>query len=196
MEYKRIIAITGLGGLFELVTSKSDGAIVRSLDDKTTRFVSSRVHNFSNLESIEIFTVSNNVNLAEVFISMKKGEQPMPDAGAEGKDLKDYFQAIVPGIDLERVYASDMKKIIKWYGILTANNVEVIAPAQDSEEETLDETPVEIVEAEQPVTEEPVVDQTKQDTPGDDETTENIQEPALEETTAEKPAPKKRAAKK
>ena len=49
MEYHKIISVTGLGGLFELVGSKSDGAIVRSLEDKTTRFVSSRVHNFSHI---------------------------------------------------------------------------------------------------------------------------------------------------
>ena len=49
MEYSKLVSVTGLGGLFELVASKTDGAIVRSLDDKSTRFVSSRVHNFSHL---------------------------------------------------------------------------------------------------------------------------------------------------
>ncbi|HEY8388372.1 MAG TPA: DUF5606 domain-containing protein, partial [Parasegetibacter sp.] len=62
MEYGKIIAVTGLPGLFELISSKSDGAIVRSLDDKSTRFVASRVHNFSHLESIEVFTTGDNVN--------------------------------------------------------------------------------------------------------------------------------------
>ncbi len=172
MEYKRIIAITGLSGLFELITSKADGAVVRSLEDKTTRFVSSRVHNFSNLESIEIFKVTDNVNLADVFLSMKKSSEKLPDAKAEGKDLQAYFQKIVPEIDLERVYASDMKKIVKWYGILTENKVDIIPPVLEDEEQ--EEKPVEEVEAEKPVTEEPVVDQTK----------------------GEKPAPKKKAAKK
>jgi hypothetical protein len=46
MEYTKLISVTGLGGLYELVASKTDGAIVRSLDDKSTRFVSSRMHNF------------------------------------------------------------------------------------------------------------------------------------------------------
>ncbi len=56
MEYNKIVAVTGLPGLYELLTSKTDGAIVRSLDDKSTKFVASRVHNFSHLESIEVFT--------------------------------------------------------------------------------------------------------------------------------------------
>ena len=54
MEYNKIVAITGLPGLYELINSKTDGAIVRSLDDKSTKFVSSRIHQFSHLESIEI----------------------------------------------------------------------------------------------------------------------------------------------
>ena len=73
MEYSKLISITGLSGLFEVLGSKTDGAIVRSLEDKSTRFVSSRIHNFSHLESIEIFTVRENVNLVEIFQAMDKG---------------------------------------------------------------------------------------------------------------------------
>jgi hypothetical protein len=65
MEYSKIIAITGLPGLFELISSKSDGGIVRSLDDKSTKFVSSRVHHLSHLESIEVYTTRHNVNLVD-----------------------------------------------------------------------------------------------------------------------------------
>ncbi|HEY0299264.1 MAG TPA: DUF5606 domain-containing protein, partial [Arachidicoccus sp.] len=57
MEYNKIISVTGLGGLYELVGSKADGAIVRSLDDNTTKFISSRSHQFSHLESIEVYTI-------------------------------------------------------------------------------------------------------------------------------------------
>ncbi|HLF45382.1 MAG TPA: DUF5606 domain-containing protein, partial [Chitinophagaceae bacterium] len=65
MEYSKLIAVTGLPGIFELISSRSDGAVVRSLDDNKTRFVASRVHNFSHLESIEVFTQNENVNLVE-----------------------------------------------------------------------------------------------------------------------------------
>ncbi|MBD0333652.1 MAG: DUF5606 domain-containing protein, partial [Chitinophagaceae bacterium] len=56
MEYNKIVAVTGLPGLYELLSSKSDGAIVRSLDDKSTKFVAARTHNLSHLESIEAYT--------------------------------------------------------------------------------------------------------------------------------------------
>jgi len=66
MEYSKLVAVTGLPGLFELLSSKTDGAIVRSLEDQSTRFVSTRVHNFSHLESIEVYTVRDNVNLVDI----------------------------------------------------------------------------------------------------------------------------------
>ena len=132
MEYSKIISVTGLGGLYELVTSKADGAVVRSLDDKTTKFVSSRVHNFSHLESIEVYTTKNNTVLADVFKSIKESKEPLPDAKADGKALKSYFEKVYPDLDFERVYASDMKKIISWYGILTKNNIDIKEPAEEN----------------------------------------------------------------
>ena len=59
MEYSKLVAVTGLPGLFELLSSKSDGGVVRSLEDNSTKFVSSRVHNFSHLESIEVRAVGH-----------------------------------------------------------------------------------------------------------------------------------------
>lgn len=125
MEYSKIISITGLGGLYELVSSKADGAVVRSLEDKSTKFVSSRVHNFSHLESIEIYTVKDNTVLVEVFEEIRKSKEPLPDAKADGKALRSYFEKVYPDLDFDRVYASDMKKIISWYGILTKHNVDM-----------------------------------------------------------------------
>lgn len=138
MEYNRLIAITGLGGLFELVSSKADGAIVRSLDDKTTKFVSNRLHSFSHLESIEIYTVRDNVNLVDVFTAMNKSSETLPDAKADAKQIRAYFEKVYPDMDFERVYGSDMKKMVRWYEILQKNNVEI--KLTDSSEE---ETPVE-----------------------------------------------------
>ena len=117
MEYNKIVAITGLTGLYELLSSKTDGAIIRSLDDNTTRFVASRVHNFSHLESIEVYTVKENVNLVEIFNAMKQSSETLPDA-KNNQAVKKYFEAVYPDIDFERVYASDMKKMVKWFDLL------------------------------------------------------------------------------
>jgi len=122
MEYSKLISITGMTGLFELVGSKTDGAIVKSLDDKITKFVSSRVHNFSHLESIEVYTVRENVNLVEVFQAMKQSSEALP-SDKDAAAVKAYFLKVYADIDFDRVYASDMKKMIKWFAILQANDI-------------------------------------------------------------------------
>jgi len=124
MEYSKIIAITGLPGLFELISSKSDGGIVRSLDDKSTRFVSSRVHQFSHLESIEVYTTRHNVNLVDVLKAMEGAKEKLPDDKDAG-ELKTYFEKVFPELDFDRVYTSDLKKMVKWYSALAKNQVEI-----------------------------------------------------------------------
>ena len=149
MEYNKIIAVTGLPGLFELVSSKGDGAIVKSLDDKSTKFVSSRVHNFSHLESIEIFTTRDNVNLADIFNAMEKSSEALPD-GKDNAPVKKYFEKVYPDIDFERVYGSDMKKMIKWYSVLKANSVEIKLSEVPEEEAAVVEEEAAAVAEEKP----------------------------------------------
>jgi len=133
MEYSRIIGVTGLPGLYELVSSKSDGALVRSLEDGSTKFVSSRIHNLSHLESIEVYTTGENVNLVDVFNAMKNSSQSLPDA-KDNKALKNYFETVYPDLDFDRVYTSDMKKMVKWFEILEKTGVEYKLRGQEAGE--------------------------------------------------------------
>ncbi|MET6999530.1 DUF5606 family protein [Chitinophaga defluvii] len=146
MQYREIVAVTGLGGLFQLIASKQDGAIVRSLEDKSTRFVSSRVHNFTPLESIEVFTTGDNVNLAEVFKAMQEKEAsfPLVDTKADNNTIKAYFKNVYPEFDEERVYVSDMKKMVKWFVVLKANELlkfEEILAGEEEAAEVAEEAP-------------------------------------------------------
>ncbi len=154
MEYREIVSVTGLGGLFHLMATKSDGAIVRNLADKTTKFISARLHNVTPLESIEVYTTGDNVRLHNVFQKMKdnEGSVKVADGKASNEEVKKYFKSIFPEFDEERVYASDMKKMLKWYEILKANdllNFEKQIAAENATEEG-DAQPV----AEAPVAEE------------------------------------------
>jgi hypothetical protein len=155
MEYSKLIAVTGLPGLFELINSKNDGAIVRSLADNSTRFVSSRIHNFTHLESIEIYTVRENVNLVEVLHAMEAAGGTLPDE-KDPTAIKKYFEKAFPDMDFERVYASDMKKMVRWFDVLKKNNVEIVLSEQPEpveEEVIVDETPAqekEVAEQETP----------------------------------------------
>lgn len=181
MEYNKIIAVTGLPGLYELLSSKTDGAIVRSLDDKSTRFVASRVHNFSHLESIEIYTVRENVNLVDVLKAMEASGEKLPDE-KDGAALNAYFSKVFPDLDFDRVYSSDLKKMVKWYSVLKNNNIEIKLSEQTETEEGTEEAP--------------------EETPAPAKKTKaaakatTVEAAVAEEATEEKPKAKKPAAKK
>lgn len=136
MKYREIVAITGLGGLYQLLTTKSDGAIVRNVADKSTKFISARQHNVTPLDSIEVYTIGDNVRLQDVFLKMKEHEAttpPVDPKGISNADIKAYFKTILPEFDEDRVYVSDMKKMLKWYELLKADGLlefeEEAAPA-------------------------------------------------------------------
>ncbi|HMO31368.1 MAG TPA: DUF5606 domain-containing protein [Lacibacter sp.] len=124
MEYSKLISVTGLPGLYELVSSKTDGAIVRSLEDGSSRFAATRQHQFSHLESIEVYTVRENVNLAEVFNAMLASGVPLP-AEKDAKAVKSYFEKVYPDLDFDRVYNSDMKKMVRWLSIISDKGIEI-----------------------------------------------------------------------
>ena len=150
MEYSKLVAVTGLPGIFELISSRGDGAVVRSLDENKTQFVSSRVHNFSHLESIEVYTLRENVNLVDVFNAMEKDGGSLPDAKDE-KAVKKYFEKVYPEMDFERVYSSDMKKMVKWFESLKKHNI--VIKLTEVVEETAE--PVEVIKEEPTEKEQP-----------------------------------------
>ena len=166
MEYREIVAVTGLGGLFHLLTTKSDGAIVRNLDDKSTKFISARLHNVTPIETIEVYTTGENVRLQEVFKKMLENEDattPVDPKASDNNSIKAYFKSILPEFDEERVYVSDMKKMLKWYKLLKANDLlkfeepkeETIeanadANAEDTTAEEVKTTEAEVVAEEKP----------------------------------------------
>jgi hypothetical protein len=136
MEYNKLISVTGFSGLFELVSSKNDGAILKSLDDNTTKFISNRQHQFSHLESIEVYTNDENVNLSEIFKAMDASSVALPSE-KDNKAVRTYFEQVYPEMDFERVYNSDMKKMVRWFAVIKKNNIEIKlteAPQEESQE--------------------------------------------------------------
>lgn len=144
MQYREIVAVTGLGGLYQLLGTKGDGAIVRSLADNATKFISSRQHNVTPLDSIEIYTTGNNVRLHEVLQKMKDNGRSLPDV-KNVEDIRAYFREVYPEMDEDRVYTSDMKKMVKWFEILkSADLLDFSAMEEQAEEEpTVTKAPLE-----------------------------------------------------
>jgi len=191
MEYNRIVAVTGMPGLYEVISSKSDGAIVRGLEDKATKFVSSRIHNLSHLESIEVYTVRENVVLSDIFIAMKNNGGALPDV-KDNNALRSYFEKVYPDLDFERVYASDMKKMIKWFEVLEQNQVDYTVKPQEEVQEEVAEPLVSESKAEKKAKKAEAKEAKKEAPKAKEE-----KKPAKKEVKAEaKEAPKKAATKK
>ena len=116
---KGILAISGQPGLYKLVAESKNNIIVESLDTKKRIPVYS-TSKVSGLEDIAIYTDSGDVPLQDVFKSIhkkEKGEKAISHKSS-GNELKTYFEEILPEYDQDRVYVSDIKKVLMWYNIL------------------------------------------------------------------------------
>jgi hypothetical protein len=140
MDFKEIVSVSKMSGLFLMAKKRNDGMIVKSLIDGKQTFAASRSHTFTPLENITIYTEDEPIELAKVFIEIKKqlSKNPLPDAKAEGAVLRNFFEKIVPTYDQERVYNSDIQKIVKWYSLLDEHGIidtiqkEETAPAEEA----------------------------------------------------------------
>ncbi len=120
MKLEDLVAISGMSGLFKMVGSRPNGMIVEELDSGKRRFIPSRRHQFSPLETISIFTNTDSVSLTDVLkkIHASIDTTPIIDANASPDDLREYFTKIIPDHDQNRVFPKDIKKIIKWYAFI------------------------------------------------------------------------------
>jgi hypothetical protein len=125
MNYSEIVSVSKLSGLYQIHKKRNDGLIVKSLSDGKVIFAASRNHVFTPLENITIYTENEPVELKEVFKSIKKNisKNPLPNAKADGNVLRGFFEVVLPEYDKDKVYTSDITKIIKMYQVLDANNL-------------------------------------------------------------------------
>lgn len=116
---KDILSISGYGGLFKFVSQGRTGIIVESLEDKK-RMNASATAKISALEDIAIFTDTEDKPLKDVFkaIADKENGGESINHKSSADELKKYFEEILPDYDRDRVYVSDIKKVINWYNIL------------------------------------------------------------------------------
>lgn len=124
MKLDKILSISGKPGLYELKNQSRGGFIARSISDGKTISVSVR-HNVSLLSEIAIYTYSEEVPLRDVFrkISEKENGVEAISHKESKQKLESYFSEILPDYDVDRVYASDIKKIIQWYNLLVSNGI-------------------------------------------------------------------------
>jgi len=119
MDLKDILAISGYPGLFKFVSQGRNAIIVENLETKKrmSAFGSERI---SSLEEISVYTDEEDLPLVDVVkkIFEKEGNKPAIDPKSPPEKLKNYFSEIIPGYDRDRVYTSDIKKILTWYNLM------------------------------------------------------------------------------
>ncbi len=119
MELKDLMSISGYPGLYRFISQGRNAIIVESLKDgkKMSAYSTSRI---SSLEEISVYTEQGEISLAEVLERMHRYNEGREAPGHKSppQELKGYFEKVLPEYDRERVYVSDIKKIISWYNIL------------------------------------------------------------------------------
>jgi hypothetical protein len=132
MSIERILSISGKPGLYDLKLQTRTGFVAESLIDGKKITVGMR-SNVSLLSEISIYTYNEEVRLSEVFrrIAEKEDNGPAMSHKEDNDKLAAYFREVLPEYDEDRVYASDIKKVMNWYNMLQAKGmISKEAPAQ------------------------------------------------------------------
>ncbi len=136
MDLKGILSIGGYGGLFKLIKQTKNGFVVESLIDqkRMQAFATSKI---STLEDIAIYTEDGEMHLKEVFkkIFEKEDGKSTINHKVSADELKNFFVKIIPDYDKERVYVSDIKKVVSWYNLLVSLNMVDLEEEDKKEEE-------------------------------------------------------------
>jgi len=141
MNLKALVAVTSKPGLFKLIGQNKSGFILESLDgQKVKSVVNIATTKLATLEDITIYGDEEELKLIDILERIKE-KGALPDPKSDSKTLRVFFREVAPGHDEERVYSSDIKKIINWYNIIKelplfhenpAEPSDINQPAQDS----------------------------------------------------------------
>jgi hypothetical protein len=178
MNLRGIVSVSGKSGLWKALAQNKTGFILESLDAQKTKLVANlSTAKIAALDEITIFGDDEDIRLIDV-LERIKSVKIIPDAKADGKQLRNFFREVAPGHDEEKVYASDMKKIVSWYHII--KDLPLFTEAAPSE--PVREEVVALPESEKPVKEA--------------KSAKKVKEPELAKPSEEPTAPKKAKAKK
>lgn len=143
MELKDIAAISGKSGLYKILKPTRTGVIVESMDAQKKKMVVGGNARVSVLKDVSIYTTDadGSVPLEEVLHKIQKefGDDPGVESTSPPDELEAFMQHILPNYDAERVYPSDMKKLIMWYHILQKEAPEILEK-EEKESEKKDQT--------------------------------------------------------
>lgn len=130
MEISEIASVSGKGGLYKILKPGKAGVVLESMDAAKTKIVAGATHRISVLNEISIYTTTKEGTVPLVDVLQKINEQFGNDLGVDGdseaKELQAFMKSVLPEFDVQRVYVSDIKKLVKWYGIIAKEAPEVL----------------------------------------------------------------------
>ena len=122
MTLEKIATVSGKGGLFKVVAPTKSGVILESMDDSHTKMIATTNHRLSLLNEISIYTTTKEgtVALEDVLKKINKdyADDLGVDSNSDSSELKAFLKSILPEYDEDRVYVSDIKKLVKWYELI------------------------------------------------------------------------------
>jgi hypothetical protein len=135
MTLSDIASVSGKGGLFKVLKPGKSGVLLESMDTAKTKLVAGASNRISILSEISIYTTTKEgtVALEDVLKKIKAtyGADLGVDSESDGVELKAFLKSVLPEFDENRVYVSDMKKLVKWYGILLKEAPEVLEKSEE-----------------------------------------------------------------
>ena len=143
MELSEIASLSGKGGLYKVVAPTKGGAILEALDTTKARVVVSASQRVSVLSEISIYTTTKEGTVALQDVLKKiyndfKNDLGI-DANADASELKSFLKSVLPEYDEDRVYVSDIKKLVKWYSTLLQYAPEVFEATSKNKKESAKE---------------------------------------------------------
>lgn len=141
MGLEKILSVAGKPGLYKLITQTRTGFVAESLLDGKKISVGLR-SNVSVLSEIAIYTLDEELPLRDVFLKIQEkenGEKTSISHKDEKIKLEEYFFEVLPNYDEDRVYTSDIKKIIQWYNLLVENDLADFSKVETKDTEKKEE---------------------------------------------------------
>ncbi len=140
IEFKDIATISGKGGLYKVVNPTRTGVILESLDDKKKKLIVNGHTKVSILAEISVYTTDEDgvVPLEEVFQKIHAefdGDTGL-SSSSDSEELRAFLKFVLPTFDAERVYVSDIKKMVSWYGILVREAPELLTAKEEEAAES------------------------------------------------------------
>ncbi|MEM6804194.1 MAG: DUF5606 domain-containing protein [Bacteroidota bacterium] len=150
IAFNDVVSVTGLPGLYQVIKNNDNSIVVESLDDKKKRQLIRGNMMVSKLTDVSIYTEEDSEPLLTVLQEIKKkfGKELPVSKKSSKNELLDFLEGVLPSFDRERVYPSNVKKLLGWYAILSDFDIELKISKEEEEQNKIDAKKAEIKEKE------------------------------------------------